>query len=433
MSDRIFLIISTVLFLLLSLISVIFFGRERFFEEQSGQFMAEQLGDALYRQYNQGETLELPDSVLGFHIFAPGGRHVFSLGAPLPQENEAPPLRDHDRMRPPPGLREGRPKALIPIRQGEFLFQKMVLNRRDREINPEEERGRSGPMVYVLHITGQEIRQRMNFWLLSQALAPVLILLLYGSILIFYFRNRQYRRKLQAQQEEVRAAEVAQSLSHEIKNPLAAIRLQTKVLEKTYGQKDELEVINQEVARISNLIDRMKGYLRSPQGHPQNIALREVLLNLSETLGIPLSLPPTLSSITFDPQILRSVLENVLRNAQDSQIQQEPDEALTPLGIQGETDGKWYILSISDRGVGMDQETIKRATQAFFTTKAQGTGIGLSLVKKFMEAAGGSLGFRSKVGEGTTVQLRFLTAQSSDQKAKEIDPNTERNGKESPE
>jgi two-component system sensor histidine kinase HydH len=70
------------------------------------------------------------------------------------------------------------------------------------------------------------------------------------------------------------------------------------------------------------------------------------------------------------------------------------------------------ILSIADNGVGMAPDTLQRAFEPLFTTRARGTGIGLAIVKKIVNEHGGSVSLESAVGEGTqvTIALPFAVA-----------------------
>ena len=73
----------------------------------------------------------------------------------------------------------------------------------------------------------------------------------------------------------------------------------------------------------------------------------------------------------------------------------------------GNGTSKYVTVAVRDSGVGMDSKTLKRIFEPYFTTKAKGTGIGLALVKKFTEEAGGFVRIDSALGAGTNVRLFF--------------------------
>jgi CheY-like chemotaxis protein len=132
----------------------------------------------------------------------------------------------------------------------------------------------------------------------------------------------------------------------------------------------------------------------------------------------PLSLPP----LHTDPAQLETVLLNLAVNARDAM----PDGGTISIEAKSEVVGEKYgsplapgpyvRLSVADTGQGMDAETLARATEPFFTTKGvgKGTGLGLSMVHGLAEQSGGRLHIRSRVGEGTVVELWLPQAQPSD-------------------
>jgi len=115
----------------------------------------------------------------------------------------------------------------------------------------------------------------------------------------------------------------------------------------------------------------------------------------------------------LDPEQFRQVILNLLRNATQAmphggkivvQVNEERKEAGEPknsLGSYGER--RRLVLKISDQGMGMSKATLGKLFTPFFTTKEHGTGLGLSTVKKIVEAHRGDIRIESKIGKGTTV------------------------------
>ena len=131
-------------------------------------------------------------------------------------------------------------------------------------------------------------------------------------------------KKLAAQQQLAQLGEASRTLSHEIKNPLSAIRIQTGILRKTLPEanRDDLRIIEEEVSRLNLLTDRIGDFLRDPLGQPEQINLdafvREMILRYDRRISYTNEADPELQ-IRFDRQRLRSVLENLLSNALESQ------------------------------------------------------------------------------------------------------------------
>ena len=109
-----------------------------------------------------------------------------------------------------------------------------------------------------------------------------------------------------------------------------------------------------------------------------------------------------------DVDRLRSVVENLLRNAIESM-----DDYLekSPVEVALSSEGKKVTLSILDRGSGVSAEQKKRIFDPFFTSKTKGSGIGLFVSRRFIEATGGSLSLHSRKGDGTEARIVFNKAE----------------------
>jgi signal transduction histidine kinase len=85
------------------------------------------------------------------------------------------------------------------------------------------------------------------------------------------------------------------------------------------------------------------------------------------------------------------------------------DIRLAPVKLTGDLNysGRFVLLEVSDRGVGMDEVTRRRAFEPFFTTKAKGTGLGLAIVRQVVERAGGLVRVESAPSHGTTFRVFF--------------------------
>jgi two-component system sensor histidine kinase HydH len=77
--------------------------------------------------------------------------------------------------------------------------------------------------------------------------------------------------------------------------------------------------------------------------------------------------------------------------------------------LRREDGSRWVSLSVTDTGTGMDRETAERALAPLFTTKEQGTGLGLAVVKQLVQSAGGSVTVNSEPGRGTEVRVDLPT------------------------
>lgn len=217
-----------------------------------------------------------------------------------------------------------------------------------------------------------------------------------GFLLIgrLYRKNRRYRERLAAQANLVHLGEIARTLSHEIKNPLGSIKLQTAILKKllTGDPPRELGLIEEETDQLNRLVERIGEFLRDPVGKPIPIGVREFVGNLTARFSWRIeSRAPSDDDyfVLFDPDRLRSVLENLLKNAVES------GGAEKPVTIELAGNRTQVEIRILDRGPGLPRGDGEAIFDPFFTTKTKGSGIGLAISKRFVEAAGGVLTLRN--------------------------------------
>jgi len=109
--------------------------------------------------------------------------------------------------------------------------------------------------------------------------------------------------------------------------------------------------------------------------------------------------------------LLRQVLWNLAENSTKYRRQ----EARLELSIQGRVTGRWYEFRVSDNGSGMTSDEIRHAFEPFFRGERAratvGTGIGLAIVKRVLEACGGTASIHSALGQGTTFLIKLQLAE----------------------
>lgn len=143
--------------------------------------------------------------------------------------------------------------------------------------------------------------------------------------------------------------------------------------------------------------------------------VREVLAHsLGASIRVSVSMPPGLPALLADRSQLETVLLNLAINARDAMASFGGELRLSAAAVimeegnrQGLAPGHYVRLEVADNGAGMDAETLRRATEPFFTTKqkGQGTGLGLAMAQGFCEQSGGAMEIHSAPGEGTRVTL----------------------------
>ena len=228
---------------------------------------------------------------------------------------------------------------------------------------------------------------------------------------------------------------LAAGMAHEIKNPLGAIsihiQLVTKALEKARENnnilpppkfvEDHIDVVNDEIDHLNKLIMEFLFAVR-----PVNAALQlkkpaAIIQNIVEfftpefhdnNINVKLIIKDEASRLLLDEKLLRDVILNLAQNALAA-INQKKESLADNEDYNGEftiecasKDNKYYII-ISDNGCGMKNETVSKIFEPYFTTKANGTGLGMTMVYKIVKEFSGDISVESQEGKGTVFTLVF--------------------------
>jgi signal transduction histidine kinase len=232
------------------------------------------------------------------------------------------------------------------------------------------------------------------------------------AISFLLIRNQGYREKISREQSLIRLGEAARTLAHEMRNPLASIRVQAELLRATFPRAGsrELRIVEQEVQRLDYLAERTGDLVRDPLGTPSRIDLDEFLRAIAARFGDGARYRrigaegPVFTM--FDPHRLRSVMENVVRNGLQWSVQGEK----RPVEVRLLRRQRELVIEVHDNGPGIPRKDRRRVFEPLFTTQRGGWGLGLSIARQFVEAAKGRIEISSPVGGGTTVSITIAEA-----------------------
>ncbi|MDT8299551.1 MAG: HAMP domain-containing sensor histidine kinase, partial [Spirochaetaceae bacterium] len=222
-----------------------------------------------------------------------------------------------------------------------------------------------------------------------------------------------YRRDEERKARLVQLGMAARTLTHEIRNPLGIIKVQTALLKKTLGPEaaEGLEMVDGEVNRLSTLTERVREWLADPAGKPETLNAAEEITNLIARLSWEVTFvkPEETVTLKMDRSLFATTMENLIRNAVESQ---EGIPGASPPAVLMESDAHSVRLSVLDHGGGLPGGEKERLFDPFFTTKTQGSGVGLALSKQAVEAAGGTLTLNNRK-EGGACALIILPREQS--------------------
>ncbi len=240
----------------------------------------------------------------------------------------------------------------------------------------------------------------------SAVIVPIVIAALAALFLLLLSSNIRHRRRAQEQDTLARLGESARTLAHEIRNPLGAIRIQSGLLRKKvpHDAAAQLDAIDEEVERLTLLSRRVADFLKNPRGDPVRILLDGFLKDLAGKLPTPVAYTAATEArdavVSFDGELLRSVIENLVRNAHESYV-----DAAGGIEMELSHERGLVMISVRDRGKGIPPELAQKVFDPFFTDKVHGSGVGLSLSRRFIEAAGGTLTLLPRAGGGTEARI----------------------------
>ena len=208
-------------------------------------------------------------------------------------------------------------------------------------------------------------------------------------------------------------ARLVGGLAHEIKNPLSTIRLNMELLAEDFQSDDsprtrralaKIQIVQQECQRLQDLLDDFLNFAKVRELRLEPTDLNDVVRQVLEfyqpkaaesQIDLLPYLTSDLPSVLLDRESFRGVLFNLILNAQQAM----PDGGQLTVATQMTPRG--VALYLVDTGCGMDDATMARIFEAFYSTKPGGSGLGLPTARKIVEAHGGRMFVQSKVGKGT--------------------------------
>jgi hypothetical protein len=224
--------------------------------------------------------------------------------------------------------------------------------------------------------------------------------------------ERLHRTQMSRAEHMATLGEMATGLAHEIRNPLAGIagviEIVGRDLPSSSAARAVLKDVRQEIARINRIVSDL---LQTARPHPPKVRKSDlnttvehaVMLGrqqaLSKSIEIALRKDPSLPEVEHDSDQIHQVLLNLLLNSLQA-IDTNGRVAVTV-----ERQGDKAIIEVADNGRGIPADSLPNIFRPFYTTKGEGTGLGLSLARRIVEDHHGRIDVTSTVGKGTTFSV----------------------------
>jgi len=231
--------------------------------------------------------------------------------------------------------------------------------------------------------------------------------------------RKKLERQLLHSERLAAIGEISAKVAHEIKNPLSSISLNTELLHdeinsynggRTKDADDMIQSIMKEIDRLTEISEEYLQFARFPRLELKPVSVNDMLGKLAKFLKKEMfqrniileeSYAADLPEVLLDKNQIRQVFLNIFKNSFEAM----PEGG--NLYISTEVSGYNVAVCISDTGSGIAEEDIQKIFDPFYSSKVDGTGLGLALTKKTIEVHGGEMFCESTVGVGTTIHLIF--------------------------
>ncbi len=226
-----------------------------------------------------------------------------------------------------------------------------------------------------------------------------------------------YRDKLVVSERHAAWSQMARAVAHEVKNPLTPIAISIADLKRSYEQNrpDFPEILDQaartiadEVETLKRLLQEFSEFARFPAPRMERFAISEVFADLAALHAreiaegrLAIEPPAEALALSADRGQLRQALLNLILNGLDAAGR------AGSVTLSSARSGQEALLLVHDNGRGLAPEERARLFVPGFTTKADGSGLGLTIVERIVSEHGGSITVESTPGQGTTIQIRL--------------------------
>ena len=284
----------------------------------------------------------------------------------------------------------------------------------------------------IIHKDGQTVWVRVSIRMIFSSDKTPLYFLPMIQDLTNQKKAEKERTKLEARLQQAHKLEalatLAGGLAHQFNNALSAITANVDFIEMDLsGDKYITQLtrpIKSSALRMAQLTNQLLAYARGGKYHAETMSLsdfvRETLPLIEHTIDpgvrVETDLPTGIMSIEADFTQIRTILSAVLQNASEAlegrgsiriSTKNETFDAAYVELHPGLKTGPYTCLIIEDNGKGMDEETLTRIFEPFFSTKFQGRGLSMAAVYGIVENHDGSISVESELGKGTSVRICF--------------------------
>ena len=232
---------------------------------------------------------------------------------------------------------------------------------------------------------------------------------------------KEVQKRLLETERMAAIGETAGMVGHDLRNPLQVIFNSLYLLKNKLGsspmpsgQKESLEklidIVSEQARYMNKIVSDLQDFAKPITVEFVETSLQKLINEVLYTMQIQSNIKTSIEisedfpMVTLDPVLMKRVFSNLFSNA----VQAMPDGGKLTVSALQEKDN--ITITVSDTGVGISKESMRKIFTPLFTTKARGQGFGLAVCKRLVEAHGGTISIESEVGKGSmfTISLPFI-------------------------
>lgn len=243
----------------------------------------------------------------------------------------------------------------------------------------------------------------------------ILLFIIFNLLIIILLRKGNQSIELSNLLHELEHEKLLRSsiskLTHELKNPIAVCQGYLEMIDEQDYKKTfkYLNIIKGEITRSKTIIDEFSSYgkLKSINSEEMDLSylfedIEELLEPIFKSNKAKLTIiKPEEVYLEGDYNKLKQVFINLLKNTIEAKQEEIPLEVVVTI----KESKKKITIKVKDNGIGMSKETLAKVSEVFFTTKSNGTGLGLAYSKEVIELHQGTLKIQSKENQGTEISV----------------------------
>lgn len=230
--------------------------------------------------------------------------------------------------------------------------------------------------------------------------------------------ERRFQKEVSNAEVQAIVSQIAAGTAHEIRNPLTTAKGYIQLAQNSCDESIQpyMKMALEEIDQVNRIITDLLALIHPGAEGLQFISINSLIVDLMQLVGnlgtmVNINITSTLDEqaplCMLDATLVKQAILNVLRNA----IQAMPEGGVLTVSTEYYADTDKICIAVSDTGVGIRQEDLSRIFSPFFSTKVEGSGLGLTLTNRILQHHDGYVQVESKENNGTTVSLIFPISQ----------------------